>query len=177
MTYVALLRGINVGGNNKVDMKKLRTTFETLGHSDVVTYINSGNIIFSSPEKSLPKLESALECAIQKDFNLTIRVVLRSKDTISKLTCSIPDKWQNDKDTKTDVLFLWDEVDNKSVLDSLTIRPQIDNVMYTHGAIVWNVDRKDINKSGLLKIVGTPLYKLVTIRNINTLRKLNELMN
>jgi uncharacterized protein (DUF1697 family) len=52
MTYVALLRGINVGGNNKVEMKKLKTTFETLGFTSVVTYINSGNIIFNTSDKN-----------------------------------------------------------------------------------------------------------------------------
>ena len=66
MIYVALLRGINVGGKNKMDMKLLKQTFEQAGMNDVVTYINTGNIIFSYKDHSKTELSTILEEAIHK---------------------------------------------------------------------------------------------------------------
>ncbi|MFT3751872.1 MAG: DUF1697 domain-containing protein [Paludibacter sp.] len=68
MIYVALLRGINVGGNNKVEMKKLKSTFELLGFTNVVTYINSGNIVFEDISKEQVVIVNEIEKAIKKDF-------------------------------------------------------------------------------------------------------------
>lgn len=172
---MALLRGINVGGKNKVAMARLQTSFETLGLKDVSTYINSGNILFSS-DTSVTTLTDRIEAVIEKDFGFKIHVVLRDQENILHLAKAIPKTWMNGSDSKTDVLFLWEEYDRKEILGELTIKPGIDHVQYLPGAIVWHVDRANINKSGLLKIVGTPLYKRVTIRNINTVRKLAELL-
>ena len=108
-TYVALLRGINVGGNNKIEMAKLKAGFEKLGHQDIVTYINSGNIIFSTKKTDESKLTSEIERMIKKQFKLDIPVVLRTKENIEKVYKKIPPDWTNDKDHKTDVMFLSDE--------------------------------------------------------------------
>jgi uncharacterized protein (DUF1697 family) len=62
MKYIALLRGINVGGNHKVEMKNLKALFESLGFSDVSTYINSGNVIFESNEERSVVLEKIITC-------------------------------------------------------------------------------------------------------------------
>ena len=176
MIYVGLLRGINVGGNNKVEMARLKVTFEELGHINVKTYINSGNVIFQSDITDLRALTQKIEAAIQKDFKLSIRVVLRNLKQIQDTAKAIPDSWQNNQEMKCDVMFLWDEIDNKNVLKELTIKPDCDEVKYIPGAIIWRVDKANVNKSGLLKIVGTPFYKQVTIRNSNTVRKLLTLM-
>ena len=176
MKYVALLRGINVGGNSKVDMKRLKSSLEEIGLKNVITYINSGNVIFES-EKPQTELDKLTESAINKEFNLEVPVVIKSEDELKKIAKIVPDEWTNDTDQKTDVLFLWEEVNDKNVLDDLHLKPEIDNVKYIDGAIIWNVKRKNVTRSSLLKIIGTPLYKKVTIRNINTVRKLNELIN
>lgn len=175
MKYVALLRGINVGGNSRVEMVRLKKVFEELGFSDVKTYINSGNIIFATNQE-VSKLADEIEKAIEKEFNLTIKVVIRSFPEIQAIAKAAERSWGNDAEQKTDVLFLWDEINNKDVLKQLIIKPEIDHVLYVHGAVLWHVKRKDITRSGLLRIVGTDLYKKVTLRNINTLRKLENLM-
>jgi len=176
MGYIALLRGINVGGKNKIDMKLLKQTFERVGMNDVRTYINTGNIIFSSKITSKMELSRILEEAIQLDFDLNIRVVIRTVDEFKVIINSIPDSWKNDKDMKSDVMFLWDEVDDESVLTNLVIKPDIDTVIYVPGAILWSIEKKNVNKSGMIKIVGSKLYKQVTVRNVNTARKIYELM-
>ncbi|WP_018930717.1 DUF1697 domain-containing protein [Gracilibacillus lacisalsi] len=176
MIYVALLRGINVGGKNKIDMKVLKQTFEQVGMNDVITYINTGNIVFSYNGLSKTEISRLLEEAIHNDFGLQIKVVVRSIKDVSEIMNAIPDTWKNDKDMKSDVMFLWDEIDDESVLGNLVIKPNIDTVKYVPGAILWSVDKKNITKSGMSKIVGSKIYKQVTIRNVNTARKIYELM-
>ncbi|QQZ07701.1 DUF1697 domain-containing protein [Heyndrickxia vini] len=176
MVYIALLRGINVGGKNKIDMKLLKQTFEKVGMNDVVTYINTGNIIFSSKCSSKKELSRILEEAIHNVFGLLIKVVVRSFDDVKSIINAIPDTWKNDKDMKSDVMFLWDEIDNEFVLENLVIKPTIDTVKYVPGAILWSVDKENVTKSGMSKIIGSKIYKQVTIRNVNTTRKIYELM-
>ena len=177
MVYIALLRGINVGGKNKIDMKLLKQTFEQAGMNDVLTYINTGNIIFSNNSQSKTELSQILEEAILNDFELHIRVVVRSINDVRGIIKAIPETWKNDKDMKSDVMFLWDEIDDESVLDNLVIKPDIDTVMYVPGAILWSVDKKNVTKSGMSKIIGSKIYKQITVRNVNTARKIYELMH
>jgi uncharacterized protein (DUF1697 family) len=175
MVYVALLRGINVGGKAKVEMPKLKLAFESLGCENVSTYINSGNVIFSDkrPAKELVPLT---ETAIAKDFGLEVRVVLRNLENIQKLCREIPARWTNDSQQKTDVLFLWDEIDSADILDKVVINPEIENARYIAGALVWNIGRENVTKGGGVKLIKTDFYRHMTARNINTVRKLYDLM-
>lgn len=176
MEYVALLRGINVGGKNKIDMNMLKQTFENAGMEDVVTYINSGNIIFSAGEGKSSELSRILEGAILQDFDLQIKVLLRNMEEFEKVMNVLPDTWKNDKEIKSDVVFLWEDIDDESLMERLKIRPEIDTVKYVPGVLLWSVERKNSGKSGLSKVVGTELYKQMTIRNVNTVRKIYDLM-
>jgi uncharacterized protein (DUF1697 family) len=174
--YVALLRGINVGGKNKVDMKSLKAVFEEAGMSAVTTYINSGNVVFSSRARNHMRLAARLEEAIAGHFGFHVKVLLRDLDGIRGVTDALPPDWVNGKTMKCDVMFLWEGVDDPGVLEDLTIKPSIDEVRYAPGAIIWKVDRPDVTRSGMMKLVGTPLYQQMTIRNCNTARKLLALM-
>lgn len=176
MVYISLLRGINVGGKNKIDMKLLKRMFEQVGMEDVVTYINTGNIIFSSKDTPKSELSRILEEAIHNEFGLQIKVIVRSIEDVRKVINAIPETWKNDSDMKSDVMFLWDEIDNETVLENLVIKPNIDTVKYVPGAILWSVDKKNVTKSGMSKIIGSKIYKQVTVRNVNTARKIYELM-
>jgi uncharacterized protein (DUF1697 family) len=175
MMYVALLRGINVGGNAKVEMPRLKRVFEALGSQTVSTYINSGNVIFSD-ERSSADLQPAIERAIYDEFKLHVPVVLRSKTQIDAICQEVPPQWTNDTEQKTDVMFLWPEVDDPSVMQKVVINPAIENVRYIDGALVWNIARANVTKGNGIKLIKTDLYKYMTIRNINTVRKLNILM-
>lgn len=176
MLYVALLRGINVGGKNKVDMKKLKQAFEEAGMSSVTTYINSGNIIFADNRHRKEQLAPILERAIESQFNLKINILIYDADEFGKIAQAIPENWTNDQQMKSDVLFLWQDVDEKTVLDGLTVKPDIDQVIYVPGAILWAVDRDKVTRSGMVKIVGSAFYQRVTIRNVNTVRKIQLLL-
>lgn len=176
MTYVALLRGINVGGNNKVDMKQLKTTFEQAGMNNVSTYINSGNVIFTDGKYNAKELTERLEKAIEQEFGFVVKVLLRDFDNLKKVVNALPDSWQNNDTMKCDVMFLWESIDTPEVVNQLKIVPDIDTVKYVDGTILWRVDRENVTRSGMMKLVGTDLYRQMTIRNCNTTRKLYELM-
>lgn len=176
MIYVALLRGINVGGNNKISMKLLKETFEQAGMTAVTTYINSGNIIFADLSHSQEELPELLEQAIIKDFSLNIKVMIRNIDEIRTVVEALPDSWSNDDQLKSDVMFLWEEADKPSVLDELPIKPGIGTLLYVPGAILYAVERHNVNKSGMTKLIGSKLYRYMTIRNVNTTRKIYQLM-
>lgn len=176
MIYIALLRGINVGGNNKIDMKTLKQVFEQAGLESVKTYINSGNILFKSDNSSKEELAVITEEAIFKHFGLSIKVLIYSAEEFNLIAKALPKNWMNDKVMKSDVLFLWEEVNEEKVLDRLFLKPEIDQVKYVPGAVLWSVDRGNVTKSGMVKIVGTDIYRKVTIRNVNTVRKLVSLI-
>ncbi len=177
MQYLALLRGINVGGKNKVDMKQLKAACEKLGLDDVRTYINSGNVIFSAEEHSTEELAPLLEGAVEREFGVTNPILIKHADAVAAVASAVPEGWVNDKTMKCDVLFLWEDVDDPAILDRLPIREGIDQAIYAPGAVIWKVDRSDVTRSGLPRIVGTDLYRAVTVRNINTVRKLHALLD
>lgn len=176
MKYVALLRGINVGGNRMVPMADLKASFEQLGFADVKTYINTGNVIFATNISNPLKLTKMIEKQILKDFGFDVAVIVRSQDQIQKVVKAIPDSWNNDNEQKCDVMFLWPEIDDKNVLDQLIYNPDMEDLKYVPGAVIWRIDRKNATKSKVIRIVGTKLYKQITIRNCNTVRKINQLM-
>jgi uncharacterized protein (DUF1697 family) len=177
MKYVALLRGINVGGNNKVSMKQLVTALEQAGFSDVSTYINSGNIFFSDTNKNLATLRSEIEAIIASEFNLNIKALVLNKPAIDSIVAKIPPDWTNNTAMKCDVLFLWENYRSDEVIQQLPLRTGIDAVKHTEGAIIWGVPRDKITKSGMPKIVGTEMYAHMTIRNYNTTRKIQQIMS
>ncbi len=176
ITYVALLRGINVGGNNIVKMADLKLCFETLGYQKVKTFINSGNIIFQSADNASGEIVKKIEAGISKHFKINLRVVVKDLKQITTVCKAIPANLQNNTEQKTDVLFLWDEVDSPKVLLEIIINPKVDKLTYVKGAVIWNVNRKDCNQSKMIKFISTRVYKHMTARNINTTRKIFEIM-
>lgn len=172
--HVALLRGINVGGKNKVEMPRLRTAFEAAGMQQVSTYINTGNVIFAAADSPDPR---TLEHGIAAEFGLEIPVLLRSHSAMRETTAAIPDDWVNDDRLKCDVMFLWDDIDRPELVDEVDRREDIDDVRYIPGALLWKVDRSHLTRSRMTKLVGTKFYRSMTVRNVNTVRKLTTLMD
>lgn len=177
MVYVALLRGINVGGKNKVEMARLKSLFEALGFSAVRTYINSGNVIFiDGSGRAVSELAGLIEQAIAAEFGFAVKTLVRDIDNIAAISRELPDSWVNDASMKCDVMFLWDNFAKAGIIKELPLKPELEDVKYVGGAILWRVDRPNVTRSGMLKLAGTELYKHMTIRNCNTVRKLYQLM-
>lgn len=174
MRYVALLRGVNVGGNGKVDMAGLKAAFEAAGLARVRTYINSGNVVFST-DLDRAGLVRAVCAATRRHAGFEVDLLVRSADEMRTVAAAIPASWRNDTTMKCDVVFLPDDLDGVSVAAELGPRAGIEDVVTPPGALVWRVDRAHASSSRLIRIVGTPLYRRVTVRNCNTVRKLAAL--
>jgi len=175
MTYVAFLRGVNVGGKGIVSMAAIKEALGALGLSDIRTYINSGNVVFSTRASDAQQLTARIETALEQHTGMAIKVLVMDHKTLKKMVDAIPRGWVDDKTMRTYVLLLWKELDDGRILDRLPVRPGVDELKYTPGAVVWRVDRENVGRSRMNRIVGTPLYKKITIRSANTMRKLGEL--
>ncbi|HEX9099874.1 MAG TPA: DUF1697 domain-containing protein [Candidatus Dormibacteraeota bacterium] len=175
MTYVAFLRGVNVGGKSIVSMAAIKEALVAIGLSDVRTYINSGNVIFSTRASPARQLTARIEKALEQHSGMAIKVLVMDHKTLKKVVDAIPRNWVDDKTMRTYVLLLWSELDDRGILERLPIKPGIDELKYTPGAVVWRVDRDNVGRSQMNRLVGTPIYKKITIRSANTMRKLNEL--
>lgn len=172
MKYVCLLRGINVGGKNKLAMSSLVALFESMGFTNVLSYINSGNIIFQA---DTPPSEQAIQTHIQQSFGITIAVLVLSANQIISIAEAIPEGWVNDEHQKTDVLYLFHDIDDANMTMKIGYNMAIETALYVPGAVVWNIARQYQSRSGLKKMISTPLYDKVTIRNVTTARRLADL--
>lgn len=174
--YIALLRGVNVPGRGKVEMPRLRATLEAIGGRSVRTYINSGNVIFDDerpPDVLVPEIDDALAAT----FGVEIRALVRTRSDLSSLLGRIPAHWANDAAQRTDVLFLFGEVDEPAILDRIVFDPAIETVAYSPGALVWNIPRENARRANEIKLIGTELYRHLTIRNLTTVRRLVDFMD
>jgi uncharacterized protein (DUF1697 family) len=171
MKYVALLRGINVGKGKRVDMKTLKSMFESLGYTSVSTYINSGNVLFEG-NGECADIRRQVEAAIKQEFGAEIPTLIITGNQIVGIASDLPAEWKNDSLQKSDVAFLFPEIDAESTIEDLPIKREFIDIRYVKGAICWNVSRENYNKSHLNKIISHKFYKLMTVRNVNTARYL-----
>lgn len=121
-------------------------------------------------------LKSKVEKVIEKEFGFAVPTLILSQKQIEAVYKKVPKNWTNDAEQKTDVLFLWPEIDNRNILQKIVINPDIERVLYESGALVWNIDRKNVTKGNGIKLVKSDIYPKMTARNINTVRKIYDLM-
>lgn len=178
MKYLALLRGINVGGKNVVKMVALRAAFEDMGFTDVSSYIQSGNVLFQSSEKSSAKVLKKIETGLEKAFAYENPIVLLTAKQLSEAYESAP-KGYGDEPQKYhyDVLFVKPPLTVKNASDEIVLREGVDEKFEGKHALFF---RRLISKAGkryLAKLVALPIYKQMTIRNWNSTSKLVEMMS
>ena len=174
--FVALLRGVNVGGKNIISMSSLKASFEKMGFTAVSTYINSGNILFKARERDARKLESKIEAMLSKEHKLGCKVVVRSFAEMASLIENLPEDWNGDAQWKYNVIFLRHTIDSEKVLESLGAKPEIEKVVYYPGTLLWSARISDISRTTMQKLPSQKLFQDMTVRNTNTTRKLYELM-
>ena len=176
MQYVALLRGINVGGHALIKMADLQSVINALGFKHVQTYIQSGNVIFETAKQSARKLETTIEQAILKHFHHDVKVVIHSQPEMARLLKLIPKRWYTDSTRKYNVIFLRHTVDSKTIMKNFKPKPEIETVAYYPGVLLWSANINAITRSTMIKLAGQPIYKEMTVRNLNTTKKIYQLM-
>src|ERR1043165_4492867 len=176
IVFVALLRGVNVGGNNIVSMRELKASFEGMGFAQVSTYINSGNVIFATKETDARKLEKKIEQMLVKQFELDAKVVVRSLAEMEQLVKSLPPGWNGDKDWRYNVMFLRHTIDSEKILEELIAKGDYEQISYRPGTVLWSVQASEINRTSMQKLSSRKIFQDMTVRNLNTTKKLYELM-
>lgn len=176
--FLALLRGINVGGKNIIKMADLKACFEKMGFADVLTYIQSGNVIFSSVETDMSLLEVQIENVLSETFNYKSRVVVVSHQQLKSIVERRPPEFGQHTDThKYDLVFLKQPLTAEKALADVVAREEVDYVYAENGVLYFSREIANLSKSYLSKIITLPIYQFMTIRNWNTSTKLVELIN
>ena len=174
--YVALLRGINVGGNNLIRMPALKACFEAQGFSDVATYIASGNVVFASPAKGAA-LAARIEAQLSKTFNYTATVVVRPERQMRLVVEKAPDGFGTRPDRyRYEVLFLKEPLKAIQAIQSVPTRDGVDQVWSGPGVLYYSRLIARATQSQLNRLVMLPIYKSITIRNWNTTTRLLALL-
>ena len=176
--YVALVHGINVGGNAIVPMAALRDALTKQNLVDVATYIQSGNIIFSSEEKEASKLCLVITAVIQKNFGVDAKVVIFTKEQWEAIISDIPPWWGKDPAWKYNLLAAIVPTSPAEVLEATgELKPDIEQMETGPGVVYQGMSRELFGKTTTGKLASNPIYKNLTIRNYNTTLKIAELLS
>jgi uncharacterized protein (DUF1697 family) len=178
MRYIALLRGINVGGNNLIKMIELRSSFAKMGFSDVETYIQSGNVVFSGKQTNKTKLTALIEKALSEAFSYESKVVVVSDSEMERVVAQAPKGFGKDPaQYRYDVLFVKEPLTATEALKEIPAAPGVDTVHAGDHALYFRRLVSKATQSKLNKLVQRPVYKNLTIRNWNTTMKLLQMIS
>jgi len=174
--YLALLRGINVGGNNIIKMSELRDLFQNCGFSSVSSYINSGNILFSAANVDKAQIQKQCQNALLQHFSLNIPTYITNKEQLTSALAAAPSWWGTDPNSKHNALFLIPPLKSTDVCDFIASSEYEQHYCYDD-VVFWSAPLATFFKTKLTKIHSSNMIDLITIRNVNTSRKLGQLIN
>jgi uncharacterized protein (DUF1697 family) len=176
-TIVTLLRGINVGGRNKIAMRDLQQTFADLGFAKPTTYIQSGNVIAGSRRANGPALVRTIERGLSDTFDYQARVVVLDLPQMRTVVRQIPKDWNVDDATmRYNVIFTTAAITPKELHGRVKPKPDIEAVKAGTYALYWSAPFATATKTAMVKLSAHPDYGELTIRNLRTTRKLLDLM-
>jgi uncharacterized protein (DUF1697 family) len=176
MKYCALLRGINVGGNNIIKMADLKNAVQDCGFTNVSTYIQSGNLIFESAETNQTDILSRLEACLSAGFSYHSTIVVKNQDELKTVLAEVPDDWVKRSDLRCYIVFLGHHVSIRDIAGKIELKDGIDFIKTGKDVLYMSTLISGLTRSRFTKLVSLKVYKDLTTRNYNTTRKLLELM-
>ena len=178
MKYIVLLRGINISGKNKIAMNLLKKELESLGYKNVLTYLNSGNIILDSEELNNEKIVNDINLMIKDRFNLDIPVFVIGLNELGSILDNSPNWWGSDnKEIYDNLIFMFPNTNYDEVFNEVGEPTEnIDMIENYKNVIFWSFDLKNYRKSNWwIKTASRSIKDKITIRTANTIRKVYEL--
>ena len=173
--YIALLRGINVGGNNKIAMPALKAAFEAEGFTGVSTYINSGNVLFTAAGGAAA-LQTQCKGLIAKYFSPDIAVAVLAAEELAEALAHAPAWWNADSGAKHNAIFVLPGATAAEVFAEVgKASPEYEKVACHGRVIFWSAPLQTFSHTRWAKVAGTAVYQKITIRNANTTLKLATL--
>ena len=172
--YIALLRGINISGKNKIAMVELKEGFVELGFTDVATYLNSGNVVFSSDIDDKNMLSDNIKSMIKDRFDLDIPVFIILQEELKEVLDNAPDWWGDDKEIYDNLIFIMPPLSCEEVCDEIgEPKAEYEKVHSYKGVIFWSFVRKDYKKTNWWsRTASCGVSDKITIRTANTVRKI-----
>lgn len=173
--YIALLRGINISGKNKIAMSELKKCFAELGFAEIVTYLNSGNVIFSSAIEDKDVLSNKVQLMIRDRFHLEIPVFIILQEELAELLKNAPDWWGDDnREIYDNLIFLMPPLSYEEFYDEIGVpKAEYESVYHYKNVVFWSFSRKDHQKTNWWsKTAGSGVSGRITIRTANTVRKI-----
>lgn len=175
MKYIALLRGINISGKNKIAMADLKTELENMEFFDISTYLNSGNVVLSSDTKNEVVLKSEVEKMIKNKFGLDVPVYVIKYDEMKNILANAPLWWgTSDKDQYDNLIFIMSDDKADDIANMVgPVSEGLERIQISTNVIFWTFDRKSYQKCNWWKKTATAgIAKKLTIRTANTLAKI-----
>lgn len=178
INYLALLRGINVGGKNIIKMNELKSFFEQNGCSDVNTYIQSGNVLFRHIETNANRLTKMLEDELPKSFGIEVPLVIVTHSQLRSIVLQAPAGFGDAPELyRYDVLFVKAPATPQDILQEVKARNGVDTADRGEFAVYFSRLISKASSSYLTRIVSSPVYRSITIRNWNTTTKLLAMLD
>jgi uncharacterized protein (DUF1697 family) len=176
--YIALLRGVNVGGKGMVSMTVLKERLTAIGLQDVATYINSGNVLFSTSKTDINKLAKEIAQDMAKTFGHDTRLIIYSHEQFKKVVSGAPKGFGTKPELyRCDVIYLVPPLAAPDVMSQIMLREEVDTADKGDGVVYFSRLAARSAQSKLNRIVSLPVYKDMTIRNWNTTTKLLTMMD
>lgn len=173
--YIALLRGINVSGKNKIPMSELKKGFAELNFTEIATYLNSGNVIFLSAIDDKNVLSDKIKTMIKDRFDLDIPVYVVLQEELKELLNHAPDWWGDDnKEIYDNLIFIMPPLSYEEFYDEIgNPKEEYEKVHPYKNIVFWSFSRKDYQKTNWWsKTASSKVSDKITIRTANTVRKI-----
>ena len=175
--YVALLRGVNVGGHRLIRMPELVDCVSGLGYEDPATYLQSGNVLFTASRSEAASAETAIEEAILDRFGHRVPVVLRSGEQMGRTIAMAPEH-HGGPGLRSDVIFLKRPLTAAQAFAQLPpLRDGVDSVAVGPGALYFSRVEELASRTRMTKVMSMPMYQSMTIRNWNTVTRVHALLD
>ena len=176
--FLALLRGLNVGGRNVIGKDDLIRCFEDLGLDSVRTYIQSGNVLFRSSESRAAALTRTIEAALSERLSNRVRAVVLARSRYRAAVAAAPDDWGRDDDRKHNAAFTLRGVTPRRVIEQLPVpNEDIETLASGPGVIFWSISKQHQTRTTWMKLAAAPVYQHLTVRNHRTVFRLRELLD
>ena len=178
MKYIALLRGINISGKNKISMSELKKILEENRYKNVITYLNSGNVIFESNTDNKENMMQDIYKIVKNKFNLEIPIFIISQLELEDILNNNPEWWGTEnKEIYDNLIFIITPTKYEEVYNTIgNPREEIEKIKEFKNSIFWSYDLKNYRKSNWWnKTASTNINDRITIRTANTMKRILEI--
>jgi uncharacterized protein (DUF1697 family) len=175
MQYIALLRAINVGGNNIIKMSDLKQAFIEAGFRSVTTYLQSGNVVFDSEIDEISWIIELIKAKLYSRFNYSSCVIIMTCNQLQHIINEAPAEWQQADNLRKYIAFVRNSVPVSEVLRDIKPKDGVDSIKAGDRVLYLSTLLSSLTRSGFTQLIGRAVYKDISIRNFSTVQKLAQL--